>query len=89
MVASSHPSRLTSIDIKGCTNPGSGARRIEASVVGINSKGQQDWRVLCESTPMTWDHITYGTPTHCTERVSVVSSLRPMMPPNADCVHPG
>ncbi|KAF9782632.1 hypothetical protein BJ322DRAFT_165718 [Thelephora terrestris] len=53
----------------GCTNTGSGIRRIEAWVVGINEKGGQDWRVLCESTPMTWGHITYNSPTHCDARV--------------------
>ncbi|KAF9782590.1 hypothetical protein BJ322DRAFT_162310 [Thelephora terrestris] len=53
---------------KGCTNPGSGIRRIEAELAGINRKGQQDWYVLCETTPMTWDHITYSSPTHRDER---------------------
>jgi len=53
---------------KGCTNPGSGIRRIEAELAGINKKGQQDWYVLCETTPMTWDHVTYNVPTHCDER---------------------
>lgn len=53
---------------KGCTNPGSGIRRIEAELAGINKKGQQDWRVLCETTPMTWNHVTYPSPTHCDER---------------------
>jgi len=50
---------------KGCTYPGSGIRRIEAWVVGINDKPEQDWRVLCETTPFTWDHITYSSPSHC------------------------
>jgi len=53
---------------KGCTNKGSGIRRLEAWVVGINEKGDQDWRLLCESTPMTWNHVTYNTPTHCDPR---------------------
>lgn len=60
------------IDCKGCTNPGSGIRRIEAELAGINRKGQQDWYVLCETTPVTWDHVTYYSPTHCDERVSVI-----------------
>ena len=69
-----HTFTLTNLDyLKGCTNPGSGIRRIEAWVVGINEKGGQDWRLLCESTPMTWNHITYNTPTHCDARVSTIS----------------
>jgi len=59
---------LQDFDDKGCTNKGSGIRRIEAWVVGINDKGGQDWRLLCESTPMTWNHTTYNTPTHCDAR---------------------
>jgi len=47
-------------------------RRIEAQVVGIPNRKEQDWRLLCESTPMTWDHVTYNSPTHCDERVSDV-----------------
>ncbi|KAF9647049.1 hypothetical protein BDM02DRAFT_3063939, partial [Thelephora ganbajun] len=54
----------------GCTNPGSGIRRIEAWVVGINDRSEQDWRLLCESTPVTWNHVTYNSPTHCDARVS-------------------
>ena len=50
---------------KGCTNWGSGLRRIEAELVGINDKGGQDWRLLCETTPMIWNHITYTSPAHC------------------------
>ncbi|KAF9782607.1 hypothetical protein BJ322DRAFT_163192 [Thelephora terrestris] len=59
---------LQDFDDKGCTNKGSGTRRIEAWVVGINEKGGQDWRLLCESMPITWNHITYNTPTHCDAR---------------------
>jgi len=54
---------------KGCTNPGSGTRSIEAWVVGINDKPEQDWRLLCESTPFTWNHVTYSSPTHCDTRI--------------------
>jgi hypothetical protein len=50
---------------KGCTNRGSRTRRIEAWVTGINDKPEQDWRLLCESTPFTWNHVTYKSPTHC------------------------
>ena len=63
---------LTRPNLKGCTNQGSGTRRIEAWVVGINDRPEQDWRLLCDSTPMTWNHITYNSPTHCEERVSIV-----------------
>ena len=66
---------------QGCTNKGSGIRHIEAWVVGINEKGGQDWRLLCESTPMTWDHITYETPTHCDPRVSITPDSRSLLPP--------
>jgi len=52
----------------GCTYPGSGTRRIEAWVVGINDRPQQDWRLLCESMPITWNHVTYNSPSHCEER---------------------
>lgn len=46
--------------------------------MGINKKGQQDWYVLCETTPMTWDHITYKSPTHCDERVSATHYALPL-----------
>ena len=54
---------------QGCTNHGSGARRIEAELVGINNKGGQDWWVLCSSTPLVWEGVTYNSPTHCEEQV--------------------
>jgi len=52
----------------GCTNYGSGTRRIEAQVVGIIGRKEQDWRLMCESTPLTRDQVTYTSPTHCEER---------------------
>ena len=67
----SRSTRLTNIGSKGCTNPGSGIRRIEATVMGAHGKGQQDWHVLCETMPLTWNHVTYDRPTHCDERVSI------------------
>ena len=62
-----YPIEATSdgLSFKGCTNWGSGLRRIEAEVVGINDRGGQDWRLLCETTPMIWDHIVYTSPDHC------------------------
>ena len=62
------------MDFKGCTNRGSGTRRIEAWVVDINEKPEQDRRLLCESTPFTWNRITYNSPTRCEPRVSIISS---------------
>ena len=64
---------LITFHVKGCTNTGSGIRRIEAWVVGINDRPEQDWRLLCESTPFTWNHVTYKSPTHCEAGVSTVS----------------
>lgn len=52
-----------------CTGYNSGKRRIEAQIVGINDKGGQDWRLLCNSTPLVWNMITYASPAHCEERV--------------------
>ena len=63
---------LTRPNLKGCTNQGSGTRRIEAQVVGINNRPEQDWRLLCESTPLTWNYITYNSPTYCEPRVSII-----------------
>ena len=74
LVARSRWPWLTNTDFKGCTNPGSGTRRIKAWVLGINDKPEQDWRLLCETTPFTWNHITYNNPTHCEAPVSIVSS---------------
>jgi len=62
------------MDDKGCTNAGSGTRRIEAWVVGINDRPEQDWRLLCDSTPFTWNHVTYNCPTHCVAGVSIILS---------------
>jgi hypothetical protein len=70
---------LTNTAFKGCTNPGSGVRRIEAWVMGINDRPEQDWRLLCETTPLTWKHITYDNPTHCEARVSTI--LTRVLPP--------
>ena len=52
---------------QGCTSRGSGTRRIEAHIVGILK--EQDWRLMCASTPLVWNQITYTSPTHCDERV--------------------
>jgi len=52
----------------GCTSYRSGARRIEAQIVGIISRKEQDWRLMCESTPLVWNNINYTSPTHCEER---------------------
>ena len=67
-----YPLDRTHVIWQGCTNPGSGMRRIEAQIVGIPNIKEQNWRLLCGSTPMTWNHTTYNTPTHCDERVSYV-----------------
>jgi hypothetical protein len=71
-VAPSYSTPLTNVDFKGCTNPGSGTRRLQAQVMGINDKPTQNWRLLCETTPMTWNHTTYNAPTHCEEGVSTI-----------------
>ena len=55
---------------QGCTSYRSGARRIEARIVGILSRKEQDWWPMCASTPLIWNEITYTSPTHCEERVS-------------------
>jgi len=52
----------------GCTGYKSGKRRIEAHIVGINDRKEQDWRLLCSSTPLVWNLTTYTSPTHCEER---------------------
>jgi len=52
----------------GCTNHRSGLNRIEAQVVGIIDSEEQDWRLMCESTPFTWDSVKYTSPTRCEER---------------------
>jgi len=54
---------------QGCTGYGSGRRRIEAHIVGINGR-QVDWRVLCNTTPLVWNSITYTSPARCEQRVS-------------------
>lgn len=54
----------------GCTSYRSGARRIEAEIVGISRRKEQDWRLMCESTPLVWNYINYTSPTHCEERHS-------------------
>ena len=56
-------------DLNSLVNLPSGTKLTKAW--GINNKGHQDWRLLCETTPMTWNHITYNTPTHCDDRVSL------------------
>lgn len=52
----------------GCTSYKSGSRRIEGQLVGINDKGNQDWWLLCNSTPLVWNSIAYTSPTHCQAR---------------------
>jgi len=52
----------------GCTNRRSGLTRIEAKVEGIINRKEQDWQVMCESTPFTWDGVNYTSPVHCEER---------------------
>jgi len=59
---------------QGCTGYMSGKRRIEAQLVGINKKREQDWWLLCNSTPLVWNQITYASPASCEERVSGFSS---------------
>ena len=58
---------------QGCTSYRSGKRQIKAQIMGINTKGKQDWRLLCKTTPLVWDMTTYTNPTECEERVSVLS----------------
>jgi len=53
----------------GCTNLGSGIRRIEAQIIGIPDNKEQDWHAMCDTTPMTWNHTTYNSPTHCDSRI--------------------
>jgi len=52
----------------GCTSYRSGSRKIEAEIVGIIRRKEQDWRLMCESTPLVWNNINYTSPTHCEER---------------------
>jgi len=52
----------------GCTSYKSGARRIEGELKGINNRKEQDWWLLCSTTPLVWDLVTYNSPTHCEER---------------------
>jgi len=42
--------------------------------VGINNRKEQDWWLLCSTTPLVWNQITYTSPTHCQSRVSGFSS---------------
>lgn len=56
-------------DVQGCTGYRSGKRRIEAQIVGINNRREQNWWLLCNTTPLIWNLITYTSPTHCEERV--------------------
>ena len=60
---------------QGCTNSGSGLTRMEAQVVGIRDSVGQDWRVMCESVPFTWDAVNYTSPIRCEERVSDSKSI--------------
>ena len=53
--------------------------------MGIRSGKEQDWRVMCESTPFTWDGVTYSSPSRCEERVSQVSAHSPA--PKANSYH--
>ena len=38
--------------------------------MGILDRKEQDWRVMCATTPLVWDQITYTSPTHCDQRVN-------------------
>jgi len=38
--------------------------------VGINNRKEQDWWLLCSTTPLVWNQITYTSPAHCQDRVS-------------------
>ena len=38
--------------------------------MGMNTKGGQDWWLLCSTTPLIWNQIMYTSPTHCEDRVS-------------------
>ena len=40
---------------QGCTGYRSGKRRIEAQLVGINNRKEQNWWLLCDSTPLVWN----------------------------------
>lgn len=55
---------------QGCTSYKSGKRRIEGELVGLIDKKDQDWGLMCATTPLTWNYITYSSPTHCELRVS-------------------
>jgi len=55
---------------QGCTSYASGQRRIEAHLVGIIDSKEQDWWLMCSTTPLTWNQTTYMSPTHCESRVS-------------------
>ncbi|KAF9651184.1 hypothetical protein BDM02DRAFT_899049 [Thelephora ganbajun] len=54
--------------LQGCTSYRSNTTRIEAQVVGIINRKEQDWRVMCETTPLVWSNINYTSPTHCEAR---------------------
>ena len=56
--------------VQGCTSNWSGKRRIEAQIVGINKRREQNWRLLCNTTPLIWNLKTYMSPANCEERVS-------------------
>ena len=55
---------------QGCTNYGSGKRKIEAQIVRIPSRKEQAWWLLCNSTPLVWNQTTDTSPTHRESRVS-------------------
>ena len=55
---------------QGCTSYKSGVRRIEGELIGLIDKKDQDLGLMCASTPLIWNYITYTSPTHCEERVS-------------------
>ena len=38
--------------------------------MGIPGRKEQDWWLLCNSTPLVWNRTTYTNPTHCDSRVS-------------------
>ena len=56
--------------LQGCMGYRSGLRRIEAELVGIIDREEQDWWLLCGTTPVVWNQTTYTSPSHCQKRVS-------------------
>lgn len=76
--------KLGAIHDTGCTNYGSGLTRLEAEVSTIHKK-EQEWRVLCESLPFTWDGIDYTSPIRCEERVDLGTKVAVWEVPAESC----